>query len=152
MPEDEKASGTQDSSKKKPSGKTVAIIVIAVVAIVAAGAYWFVNYKVPHDNAVAAFNAAADSLNERNGELDSAISDLQDLMNSGDAPLDQSTIEAASVAIGTAQGAKQSVPEMQGIPTQSMPKLLQWGAWGSIPPSLTTSTLQRPIYRAAFRR
>lgn len=33
-------------------------------------------------------------------------------MNSGDAPLDQSTIEAASVAIGTAQGAKQSVPEM----------------------------------------
>lgn len=33
-------------------------------------------------------------------------------MNSGDTPLDQSTIEAASVAIGTAQGAKQSVPEM----------------------------------------
>lgn len=112
MSEEEKASDTQDSSKKKPSGKTIAIIVIAVVAIVAAGAYWFVNYKVPHDNAVAAFNAAADSLDERNGELDSAISDLQDLMNSGDAPLDQSTIEAASVAIGTAQGAKQSVPEM----------------------------------------
>ena len=67
MSEEEIASDTQDSSKKKPSGKTIAIIVIAVVAIVAAGAYWFVNYKVPHDNAVAAFNAAADGLNERNG-------------------------------------------------------------------------------------
>lgn len=34
------------------------------------------------------------------------------MTNSGDTPLDQSTIIAASVAIGTAQGGKQSAPEM----------------------------------------
>ena len=49
MPEEAKASDAQDSSKKKPSGKTIAIIVIFAVAIVAAGAYWFVNYKIPYD-------------------------------------------------------------------------------------------------------
>ena len=112
MSEEEKAADAQDSDQKKPSGKTIAIIAIVAVAIVAAGAYWFVNYKIPHDNAVAAFNAAADGLNARNAELDSAIADLQDLMNSGDTPLDQSTIDAASATIGEAQGAKQSVPEM----------------------------------------
>ena len=63
MSQEEKVRDAQDSSKKKPSGKTIAIIAIAVVAIVAAGAYWFVNYKIPYDNAVAAFNAAADGLN-----------------------------------------------------------------------------------------
>lgn len=112
MSEEEKAGDAQNLGQKKPRGKTIAIIVIAAVAVVVAGAYWFVSYKIPYDNAVAAFNAAADGLNERNDELDSSISDLQDLMNSGDTPLDQSTIEAASVAIGEAQGAKESVPEM----------------------------------------
>lgn len=114
MSEDEKKTGEKETVRKKPSGKLIAIIAVVAVAIVVAGAYWFVNYQIPYSEAVAAFDAAADGLNGRNAALDASISDLQELMNSGEDPLDPSTIDAASAAIGEAQGAKQDVPEMPG--------------------------------------
>lgn len=107
-------SKTEDEAKirKRLNGKIIAIIAVAVVAVVAAGAYWYVNYQIPHNEAVAAFSSAVDDLNERNAELDSAIEGLQDLMGSGAEPLDETTLEAASTAIGEAQGSRQEAPEM----------------------------------------
>lgn len=105
---------SNDSARKKTSQKLIAIIAVAVIAVVAVGAYWYVNIQIPHDVAVAAFNKAADGLNERNEELDAAIAELQDLMSSGEDPLDAATVDAASAAIGEAQGARQEVPELPG--------------------------------------
>jgi prefoldin subunit 5 len=112
MASEDGAGDSQSVDKKKLDVKRIAIIAVIAAVAIASVAYWYVNYKIPHDNAVAAFNAAVDGLDERNAELDSAISELQDLMNSGETPLDQSTIEAASATIGEAQGSKQIAPEM----------------------------------------
>ena len=114
MPKEETRTGEEGTARKRPNGKLMAIIAVVVVAIVAVGAYWYVNYQIPHNKAVAAFDAAADGLDERNAELDAAISDLQELMNSGEEPLDPSTVDAASATIGEVQGARQDVPEMPG--------------------------------------
>lgn len=114
MPEPKETKASSKAGKKKSNGKIIAVVAVVVVAVVAIGAYWFVNYQIPHNEAVAAFNEAADGLNERNAELDAAIANLQDLMGSGEDPLDTATLDAASVAIGEAQGAKQEVPAMPG--------------------------------------
>lgn len=105
---------TKANSKegKKPNGKIIAIVAVIVVAVAAIGAYLYVNYQIPHNEAVNAFDDAAAGLNDRNAELDAAVEGLQDLMGSGEDPLDEATLEAASAAIGEAQGAKQEVPAM----------------------------------------
>ena len=99
------------SKQRRPRLRTLAAAA-ALVAIAVLGAWWFVNIQMPHAEATRAFDAAASGLERRNAELDEAISSLQDLMGSGESPLDSSTLDAASAAIGAAQGAKQDVPEM----------------------------------------
>lgn len=100
------------AGKKRPSGKIIAIVAVILIAVVAVGAYWYVNYQIPHDEAVSTFNTAAAGLNDRNAELDAAIEGLQDLMGSGEDPLDEGALDTASAAIGEAQSAKQEVPTM----------------------------------------
>lgn len=112
MSEPEEINADSKAEKKKPHGKIIAIVAVIVVAVAAIGAYWYVNYQIPHNEAVNAFDAAAAGLNDRNAELDAAVEGLQDLMGSGEDPLDEATLEAASAAIGEAQGAKQEVPAM----------------------------------------
>jgi cell division protein FtsB len=98
--------------KKKPNIKVIVTAVVIALAAIGGGAYWYVNYQVPHQKAVDAFNQAVAGLDERNVKLDAAIADLQDLQGSDDKPLDTAVDEAASSAIGQAQAAKQSAPEM----------------------------------------
>ena len=45
--------------------KRTAIVSVVAVLIVAIGAYWYVNYQIPHNAAVEAFNTAADGLQSR---------------------------------------------------------------------------------------
>ena len=71
-----------------------------------------VSYQIPHSEAESEFNAAVAGLNERNAELDDAIADLQELMGSEPGPLDPATLDAASAAIGEAQGARCDAPKM----------------------------------------
>lgn len=52
--------------------KRMAIVAVVATVIVAAGAYWYVNYQIPHNEAVEAFNTAVDGLQGRNDELDAA--------------------------------------------------------------------------------
>ncbi len=105
-PEDKKP-----ANPKKRVGLIVAIVALAV-AIIGGGAYWFVNYQVPHQQAVDAFNTAVAGLDSRTAEVDAAIADLQALQGGEDKPLDEAVNTAASNAIGQAQAAKQSAPEM----------------------------------------
>lgn len=104
-----------DDEKKleqRLGAKRVALIAAVAVVVVAAIGFWYVNYQIPHNNAVDAFNTAADGLSQRNEELDEAIASLQELMGSEEQPYDATTLDAASSVIGEAQGAKCDVPEM----------------------------------------
>lgn len=101
----------QTPKKKRPVALIIVIAAI-VVAAIGAGAFWYFNIQVPHQNAVEAYDSAVEGLTGRNAELDAAITDLQNLMNSGEAPLDATLSDASSAAIGQAQGAKQEAPAM----------------------------------------
>ena len=111
VPEAEQQPAQQQSATKKKTTMIVAIVVI-VAALIGGGAYWYVNYQVPHQQAVDAFNTACEALDARTAEVDEAIAALQAVQAGDDKPLDAATDEAASNAIGQAQAAKQSAPEM----------------------------------------
>ena len=66
--------------------KRTAIVSAVAALIVAIGAYWYVNYQIPHNEAVETFNTAADGLQSRNDDLDAAIKELQELNKSKDKP------------------------------------------------------------------
>lgn len=101
----------QPAPKKNKTAMIVAIVVI-VAALIGGGAYWYFNYQVPHQKAVDAFNTACEGLDARTAKVDEAIAALQAVQAGEDKPLDAATDEAASNAIGQAQAAKQSAPEM----------------------------------------
>ena len=111
VPEAEQQPAQQQSATKKKTAMIVAIVVI-VAALIGGGAYWYVNYQVPHQQAVDAFNTACEALDARTAKVDEAIAALQAVQAGDDKPLDAATDEAASSAIGQAQAAKQSAPEM----------------------------------------
>ena len=94
--------------------KRTAIVSVVAVLIVAIGAYWYVNYQIPHNEAVEAFNTAADGLQSRNDDLDAAIKELQELNKSKDKPYDSSTSDSATNAVAQAQAAKEDIPAMPG--------------------------------------
>lgn len=99
----------KDSKKRT---RTIIAIAVVLAALLGGGAYWYVNYQIPHKKAVEAFNAAVTSLDSRTAEVDAAIADLQALQGGADKPLDETVDAAASNAIGQAQAAKQTAPEM----------------------------------------
>lgn len=101
-----------EKEKKAASRKRVAAVAGIVAAVIGLSSYWYTNYQVPHQNAVAAYDKAVANLNSRNSKLDETISNLQNLMGAGDEPLDAGTLDAASAAIGKAQAARQDAPEM----------------------------------------
>ena len=101
-----------EKEKKAASRKRVAAVAGIVAAVIGLSSYWYTNYQVPHQNAVAAYDEAVANLNSRNSKLDETISNLQNLMGAGDEPLDAGALDAASAAIGKAQAARQDAPEM----------------------------------------
>jgi len=104
----------EQARKKKLGARGIATIVVAAIVATGGIGYWYVNYQVPHNEAVASCNAAAESLESRNEELDEAIASLQEVLKSGENPLDPAVADAASAAIGDAQGAKEDVPDVTG--------------------------------------
>lgn len=59
-----------------------------------------------------AFKAASTALDEKNAEVDTAIADLQSVMESEIKPLDEAAITSAEEAISSAQSAKVTAPDM----------------------------------------
>lgn len=111
IPSERPDADSQTASKKKRTALIAAAIAVAV-AVVAGGAYWYADYQVPHQQAVDAFNVACDGLESRTAKVDEAIAEIQELQAGDDKPLDESVDVAASNAIGQAQAAKVSAPEM----------------------------------------
>ena len=100
------------SQQKKLAARKIGLIAAVIVVAAIAIGVWVVSYQIPHSEAESEFNAAVAGLNERNAELDDAIADLQELMGSEPGPLDPATLDAASAAIGEAQGARCDAPKM----------------------------------------
>ena len=130
--------------------KKVAIVAVVATVIVAAGAYWYVNYQIPHNEAVAAFNTAADGLQSRNDDLDAAIKELQELNKSKDKPYDSSTSDSVTNAVAQAQAAKEEIPSMPGNTDEinaMAKKIDKMGKYDSVIADLSTakSNLQDSI-------
>lgn len=122
--------------------KKVAIVAVVATVIVAAGAYWYVNYQIPHNEAVAAFNTAADGLQGRNDDLDAAIKELQELNKSKDKPYDSSISDSATDAVAQAQAAKEDIPTMPGSTDEinaMTKKIGKMGKYDSVIADLSTA-------------
>lgn len=97
--------------KRPPSAVKAALFASAVAVILGAGTYWYTTIQIPINEATNEFNKAATCLESRNAELDKAILDLQEVLKSGETPLDPSLADVASAEIGLAQGERQEAPE-----------------------------------------
>lgn len=100
------------SQQKKLAARKIGLIAAVIVVAAIAIGVWVVSYQIPHSEAESEFNAAVAGLNERNAELDDSIAALHELMGSEPGPLDPTTLDAASAAIGEAQGARSDAPKM----------------------------------------
>ena len=54
-----------EKEKKAASRKRVAAVAGIVAAVIGLSSYWYTNYQVPHQNAVAAYDDAVANLNAR---------------------------------------------------------------------------------------
>lgn len=90
--------------------KTALILIIVVAAFMVAVCLG--GCDSAKSEAQDAFKQASAELEEKNAEINAAISDLQSVMSSEIKPLDDTTLKAADAAISTAQSAKMAVPEM----------------------------------------
>lgn len=107
-------------SRRKALLSLAAVVVVIVLAGVG---LWYFLVKVPHDEAVTAFgaaveqyDAAADDLNLRTSELDSAIAELQAVIDSDAQPLDPALLTSAGATIGAAQGSMVEAPAAPALP------------------------------------
>lgn len=117
----------KQKSSNRPSKKLLAIGIAALILVVVAGvAFWYFLVKVPHDSAVAAFDAevaeydrASAALAARTDELDETIAGLQAVIDSGEQPLDPELLVTAGATIGTAQGAREEPPAAPTLPSST---------------------------------
>lgn len=98
--------------EKKKMSKSVWIIICAIVVVMIAGAcIWYVQYKKPHDKAVASFDAAVKEVEKKNSDLETAIEKAQEVLDADGKPYDEATINTLTVAISDAGLAKREIPE-----------------------------------------
>lgn len=145
-----------DQSSKKSRNTRLGVIAGAVlVLLLVAIGVWYIQVKAPHDRAVAAFNdamtgygAAVDGLAARTGDLDSAIADLQGVIDSDAQPLDRELLTSAGKTIGEAQGGRVEAPAAPEIPesTADIEKL------ASELPALTADVERLGDYGAAIAK
>ena len=100
--------------KKKDGRKLVRIIIpLLVLAIIIIGVFiWYFQFKKPYDEAVSDFNTAAEQVNEKNNELDDAISAAQAVLDSGEEPYNSETVSDLTTAIADANAARRNVPDL----------------------------------------
>lgn len=99
------------TGNKSKRGLLIGCICILILAIVAVSV-WYFQIKKPHDEAVTAYQNAVAYVEEKNSELDDAIDTAQEIIESGDQPLDESTLTETKEAVASADRAKRIIPEM----------------------------------------
>lgn len=102
-----------DEEKRNKKGllKWIILILILIVAIVGI-CIWYFQYKKPHDAAVNNFNAAVETVTEKNKELDDVVNSAQTVLDSGEQPYDSETSTALITAISDANAEKRKIPEL----------------------------------------
>lgn len=100
--------------KGKSSKRMAKIIVpLLIIAIIIIGiCVWYFQFKKPYDAAVNDFNAAAEQVNEKNSELDDAISAAQAVLDAGEKPYDSQTVSSLTTAIADANAVRRDVPDL----------------------------------------
>lgn len=99
--------------KEKNNKKLMKIIIpILLLAIIIGLCIWYFQYKKPHDNAVRDFNSAANTVTEKNKELENAVNTAQAVLDSGKQPYDSETSTAMITAISNANAEKRKIPEI----------------------------------------
>lgn len=101
--------------KRMKKLKIIVPIVVALCVVIGAVCWWQL-VKIPHDDAVRAFEKRAAAVEEKNKELEAAIADLKSVSDSGEKPYDEAVITEASTTAASAQEAEEKVPE---IPKQT---------------------------------
>lgn len=98
--------------KKIKRSKLVLIIVAILVVTIVGVCFWYFQYKKPHDEAVASFNNAVKDVKTKNSELETVINGAQAILDAGERPYDEATINNLTVAISDAGLAKRKVPKL----------------------------------------
>lgn len=101
--------------EKGESSKKMAkiIVLLLIIAIIIIGiCVWYFQFKKPYDAAVNDFNVAAQQVNEKNSELDDAISTAQAVLDSGEKPYDSQTVSNLTTAIADANAVRRDVPDL----------------------------------------
>jgi prefoldin subunit 5 len=114
------------TNKGRKNSVVIGVVVAVVVIAIAAICFWFFQFKLPHDEAVASYtdaahnySAAITALEDRNAELEQSIDSLQSVISSEDQPLDDTLLTTAGAIIGEAQGAKADVPKLPEMPEET---------------------------------
>lgn len=98
---------------KNKKVKIISAIVVGCLIIVGV-VTWYIIFQRPHNIAVKEYKDVVNVIETKNIELDEAITKLQNLIDSGEKPLDDSIIETSKEAIKNAGVSK--------ILVESMPK------------------------------
>lgn len=93
-------------------GVKIGVAAAVVLVLVGAGCGWYFLYERPHEEAVAAFEAAAEAVEAKNAELTAAVDSAQALIDEGEEPLEPTTISDLQTSITTARAAVREIPEM----------------------------------------
>lgn len=104
----------RSSEQKQVNRRKILALAGGIVLVAALIAAAVTQLFIPYCDASSEFESAAAELEQRNQALDDKISELQELMDSDVLPLDASTLESASDAIGKAQAAKDEIPTKPG--------------------------------------
>lgn len=81
-------------------------IIVAITVIVAVGITWFIKVQIPHNNAMKDYKAVIAEIDNKNSELDGIVQKIQELIDSGEKPLDETCATNAKETVKKAQAAK----------------------------------------------
>lgn len=86
---------------------------ITLIALVGLGSYlWYVNYKVPYNEAISNFQSAKKKVETENDKLTLSIDSAQEVLNSKEVPYNQETFTNLQSAISEARESIKTVPEL----------------------------------------
>lgn len=90
----------------------IIISILAAIIIIAGISVWYFQYKRPFDAAVADYKTIVEVVKAENDELDKAIANLQQVIDSGEPPYDEMTLANAKTSMESAKAAQITIGEM----------------------------------------
>ncbi|MEW4354071.1 EbhA [Streptococcus pneumoniae] len=91
--------------------KKIWIISVSAIMVLAAVAYYFYIFA-PHQQAVKAFEAAEEKVVDKNKKLESSITEAQELVKTGEKPLEDKTLDYLKATVEEADKEKRKIPEI----------------------------------------